>query len=284
MENLSLSGGAFKSSAFIGAIKYLEEHGHMKEIKNVVGSSAGAIIGLLTCIGFTADEMRLFVLKEVQGFVDHEVELDNIFNIFYTLGVDDGRAHVQVFERALSFKKIPPRVTFGQLQDHTSLNLVICGSNLTTATYEYFSAKESPDMEVVLAVRISMSIPYIVQPVFYNNMVYVDASLFNNNPSDYFETDSISLIIKSDETSISSLDDLNILSFTKLMLTSVFKRLNQNKNTNTTASVDIYINDDDFDFDTFKLKASAADIEKYIEIGYTTMQTQMLTKTQTLED
>lgn len=286
MENLSLSGGAFKASAFIGCITYLEDHDMMKDIQNVIGSSAGAIIGMLICLGFNAAEMREFVVSELQGFIDQEVELENLFNIFYSLGVDDGSNHVRVFEKALSLKNIPINVTFGQLQDHSIRNLIICGSNLTTSEIEYFCAKNTPDMEVTMAVRISISIPFIVQPVFYNNMVYVDASLFNNNPSNYFEKNTLCLLISSPPSSaIASLEDLNLLSYTHLMMTSVFKRMNQ-KDLTTDLVVDIVIDDEDFDVETFKLRACVTDIDKYIAIGHasiTHMMATMSTKKQTLE-
>lgn len=271
MENLSLSGGAFKASAFIGCIKYLEESDMMKDIKNVIGSSAGAIIGMLICLGFDAAEMREFVVGELQGFIDQEVELENLFNIFYSLGVDDGANHLRVFEKALSLKNIPINVTFGQLQDHSTRNLIVCGSNLTTSEIEYFCAENTPDMEVTMAIRISISIPFIVQPVFYNNMVYVDASLFNNNPSNYFEKNTLCLLISSPESSkITSLEDLNLLSYTHLMMTSVFKRINQ-KELTTDLIVDIVIDDQDFDMETFKLRACVADIDKYIAMGNATI-------------
>ncbi len=54
-ENLVFEGGGVKGLAFCGALEVLEEKDVMKNIKRLVGSSAGAITaGLLAC-GYTAD-------------------------------------------------------------------------------------------------------------------------------------------------------------------------------------------------------------------------------------
>ena len=178
-RNLVLSGGAFKATAFIGCIRYLEEKGICNDIINIIGSSAGAIVALLLGVGFNSREMEDFIIKELQKFQDHEIDLENVLDIFYTLGIDNGESHVQVFQRILLFKGYDPEITFLNLIKATGKNIVICGSNLTTASVEYFSVDSSPNMKVIDAIRISISIPLLITPVEYNNSLYFYASLFD---------------------------------------------------------------------------------------------------------
>jgi predicted acylesterase/phospholipase RssA len=137
--NLVLSGGAFKASVFIGCIKYLEERDEMKHIANIVGSSAGSIVGLFICLGYSWKEMRDFAALEAAEFSKKEVDIENLFDIFDTLGIDDGTDIVKVFERIFAFKSIDHDMTFDQLVTQFGINLVICGSCLTTASVAYFN-------------------------------------------------------------------------------------------------------------------------------------------------
>jgi predicted acylesterase/phospholipase RssA len=278
-RNIVLSGGAFKASAFIGCYKYLEEHGGTESVRNVIGSSAGSIIGFLICLGYTWKQMRDFVVVEAKAFSEQEIDIESIFNIFYTLGIDDGAEAIRVFERALQTKypNHDVHMTFLTLAKITGKNFVVCGSNITTASATYFGVDTTPHMEVTKALRISVSIPMIMTPVIEGNDLYVDASLFNNFPIEYFHdknlpfTDTLALIISTPSSPI-ALDNLNMLAYMKLMLESIFKRVNQKKeklmSSPTNVIVDIVLEDDMFDFEKFKLIMDSNSLDKFIDHGY----------------
>jgi predicted acylesterase/phospholipase RssA len=278
-RNIVFSGGAFKSTAFIGCIKYLEEQDLSKDIINVIGSSAGAIAGLLFTLGYSSSEMRDFAIKELTEFKNRDVDIESLFNIFYTLGIDDGEEHIKVFRRALTMKGLASNATFLDIAKHTGKNYVVCGSNLTTAKVEYFSVDTTPDMEIALAVRISTAVPFLITPVFHKGQVYVDASLFNNFPTEYFcmpmrpFTDTIALTVhESIEKTKNAESELDLLSYTRLMLMAAFVRINTKdsliESSATNKIIDIIVDTDAFDVETFKLRADIKDIDSNIDIGY----------------
>ena len=286
-RNLVLSGGSFKASAFIGCYKYIEEHGHVDCIQNIIGSSAGSVIGFMICLGYTWKQMREFVAIEATKFVDQEIDIENIFNIFYTLGVDDGTEAIKVFERAFTFKypKHEPNITFINLVKLTGKNFIVCGSNISTSSISYFGVDTTPDMEVMIALRISVSIPLIMTPVIYKDNLYVDASLFNNFPIEYFYdknlpfTDTLALTVSSPPGVQPNLENLNMLAYMKLMLESVFNRVNYKKKkliaSITNVIVEIVIDDDMFDFEKFKLIMDTKSLDRYIEHGYDQIKTKL---------
>ena len=278
-RNIVFSGGAFKSTAFIGCIKYLEEQDLSKDIINIIGSSAGAIAGLLFTLGYSSSEMRDFAIKELTEFKNRDVDIESLFNIFYTLGIDDGEEHIKVFRRALTMKGLASNATFLDIAKHTGKNYVVCGSNLTTAKVEYFSVDTTPDMEIALAVRISTAVPFLITPVFHKGQVYVDASLFNNFPTEYFcmpmrpFTDTIALTVhESIEKTKNAESELDLLSYTRLMLMAAFVRINTKdsliESSATNKIIDIIVDTDAFDVETFKLRADIKDIDSNIDIGY----------------
>jgi NTE family protein len=187
MENLILSGGAFKAAAFIGCLSYLEETDKLKDIRNVISSSAGAIIGFLFCAGLTMKQVTQFMKKGMHAYLEKEIEIDEILDVFDSLGIDDGKIFSDLASEILMTKFKTKDITFIEFAKATGKNLVILGSNISLAKTEYFSVNDTPNMSVVKALRISISIPFVMKPVIMNDMLYIDASLFNNFPIEYFE-------------------------------------------------------------------------------------------------
>lgn len=68
-------------------------------------------------------------------------------------------------------------------------NLFITGTNTTQKRLEIFSNESEPDMEIALAVRISMSIPWIFKQVRYKNNLYMDGGCLNNFPMNIFDNE-----------------------------------------------------------------------------------------------
>ena len=59
--NLILQGGGVKGLAYIGALRCLEENGY--KVKNVAGSSIGAVIGSLIIAGYDSFELEELINK-----------------------------------------------------------------------------------------------------------------------------------------------------------------------------------------------------------------------------
>ena len=72
MFNLILSGGGIRGILHLGAIKTLEEKNILKNIKNYGGASAGSMIVLLLCIGYTYNDIMIIFLK---------INLDKFYDI-----------------------------------------------------------------------------------------------------------------------------------------------------------------------------------------------------------
>lgn len=65
-------------------------------------------------------------------------------------------------------------------------DLYLTGSNTKTKKLEIFCHETEPDMEIALAVRISMSLPGAFKSVKYKGVHYIDGGAINNCPADVF--------------------------------------------------------------------------------------------------
>lgn len=185
-DTLVLSGGGPEGIAFIGCVSSLESAGALRRLRTVVGCSAGAIVALFVALGMTAEEMRAWMLQGVSDRSLVEVDIEGVLSIADRLGVDDGERVVEALRGAVRSKmKGAEDATFVELAKATGRGLVVCVSNLEDARQELLSVDTAPDLSVLTAVRMSISVPILFTPVRYRGRTYVDGAVFEHCPTSH---------------------------------------------------------------------------------------------------
>lgn len=188
-DNLVLEGGGIRGLAFLGAHKYLEDRGVIKNIKRVVGSSAGSIYAFAVACKIsnklardilTATDFSKF-RDDSWGYVIDAIRLVNGY------GICKGDYIFEWFRELARQFTGNPDITFIELYHQTGVHLVMTGTNLNLSKTEYFSHEKTPSMKICVALRISTSIPLFFRPIIYNDYIYVDGGMLNNYPIWYFE-------------------------------------------------------------------------------------------------
>ena len=191
--NLVLSGGAFLGLSFIGAYKYLKKKKLLNNIKSYSGCSFGSIIAFLINIDIEYNILIDFLM---------EFKLDDIcdinkFDLLLNYGFESGDLIIDKIIEIIKIKNISPDITFKQLYELTNKKLYINTICLNNYEVIYNSIDNIPDMKILLAIRMSISIPIIFNPVIYENKYYIDGGLIDNIPIEPFKEDmSNTLIIK----------------------------------------------------------------------------------------
>lgn len=199
--DLALQGGGSKGIALNAAIAELLRRGHT--IRRVVGTSAGAIAASLVATGFTGEELLAMSLeRNEQGeplFAEYvseplmsaspevEVEVSELQRAALRLPGELGR-RLMVAHAALSFldsgglntgdgftgwllrtleQKAPglSRITLGELHARTGRHLTLIATDLTARRLRALNHLSAPDCPLVMAVRMSMSIPLLFAEV-----------------------------------------------------------------------------------------------------------------------
>lgn len=166
-QNLVLEGAGVRGVAYAGAIKYLEEHDQLKEIKNVAGTSAGAIAALAIALGYTSNEIEALIYNtKIQKFNDGKfLFIGGVARLNRKFGWYRGKAFTRWIEKVISEKTGNSEITFRELHNTGFKDLYVTGSSLNHQKLLVFSHKNYPDMKVKDAVRISMSIPLYFEAV-----------------------------------------------------------------------------------------------------------------------
>jgi predicted patatin/cPLA2 family phospholipase len=180
-DTICLSGGGTSGIIFIGTLKYLQKKKfiNLSLIQNWVGTSIGAVICFLFTLNYNIEEIIEFILEFNFKNIDPEMDIENILEY---LGFNDGFKIMFIITNFLIKKYDLNDITFDEHYKLTNKKLTIIGTNFSKGIEGCFNYLQTPNMSVITALRISISIPIIFTPVLYNNDYYVDGAIINNFP------------------------------------------------------------------------------------------------------
>ena len=189
-----LSGGGAKGTAHIGALKVLEQAGI--PIDMIVGTSMGALMGGLYCIGY--DSHMLDSLVRIQDWpfllsdridpMDQDIVNRNKQNTYMlSLSVNDGKGRISMaqpgFIKGKNLANLFSRLTLGY-HDSIDFNLLPIPFACVATDMVKFNEIVFHSGNLATAMRASMSIPAVFSPVQLDTMILVDGGLRNNFPVD----------------------------------------------------------------------------------------------------
>jgi len=187
INTLCLSGGGIKGISYIGTLMYLEYENYL-DINNItiyVGTSSGSILSFFFNIGYSLKELENFVLQ----FDFSKLEPDINCNTFLSkYGMDDGTKIMTTIQTFLIEKLKVKDITFQELHKITNKTLKIFTTNFTLAQSEIFSHENTPNVSVLTAIRMSISVPFLFTPVEYNGNIYVDGGITYNFGLNYCDS------------------------------------------------------------------------------------------------
>lgn len=185
IETLALSGGGAKGISYCGVYRYLEElqdsDDIVIDIKEVVGVSIGTLFGLLYILGYKYIELRNEILKKKF----RELKDTKVSNFLKYYGVETGDNLIGWAEYFLQKQDHSRDITFAQLYRHYPIHFKVITTNLGTYKPHVFDYTNTPDVPILDAIRLSISIPFVFTMKKYMGDVHVDGALTVNYPIDF---------------------------------------------------------------------------------------------------
>jgi predicted acylesterase/phospholipase RssA len=182
---LVIAGGGIKGLAMLGSIKCLYENNILNKIIKYAGTSIGGLICGLLYIGYTPNELYKFFYN--LDFIKLYKSCFN--NLIETYGLDDGNRMYNMITKLLNAKGYNENTTFNDLFIKTNKKLYITGTCLNDTSAHYFSVDFTPNMPLIIALRITMSLPIYFSPVEYNGKLYIDGGCVDNYPINLFKSE-----------------------------------------------------------------------------------------------
>lgn len=194
--DLVLEGGGVKGIALVGALAVLEERGYRSQ--RVAGTSAGAIVAALHGAGYSSAELKEIIsaldfgsFRDL-GFEDRIPFVGKALSVLMDKGIYEGEAFLAWMRERLEVKGVR---TFADLvRDGGEPKVQVIVSDLTGRRLLVLPSEAEElgvapdDLEVALAVRMSMSIPLYFEPVTFRHgrsrrrHLLVDGGMLSNFP------------------------------------------------------------------------------------------------------
>lgn len=177
-ETLVLSGGALRGFALLGALQALYDQSKLNSIQKYIGTSIGAIIAYLLCIGYTPIEILVYLCKER---CIEQIETMDIIRGFSGKGLLPFSTVRNILE-IMTLEKIKFIPTLEELFQ-LSGKLFICSTyNSTKSQHEFLDVHSHPSLSCLDALQMSSSLPLLFEPFFYQDQIYMDGALICNFP------------------------------------------------------------------------------------------------------
>jgi len=226
---LVISGGGLKGFAALGSLKCLVDNEIIVFPEIFAGASAGAAICLLINIGYSPKD--IYDLLEQIDYSDIIKYLDPEKILFDPcIGLSSPEPLLEIIYGFMKKKNIKKNITFEELYKKTQSKLIITGTCINDITLKYFSVDTYPKMQVLKAIRISISIPFIFRPYLFENKLWVDGGCMNNFPIDLFADKLDDVVgIYMDEFYDNLKEITEIQDYVIRIFTCVFRGLNFNK-------------------------------------------------------
>ena len=172
-------GGGIRGLCYCGAYKALQENNI--NITGYAGSSIGAVFACLAAFGYNFDE--IYEMLSETGF---GIFCDINVNFKKEIAFSKGEIFLNWMREKIEQKfygdkykkgKIPP-VKFCDIKE----KLIIYSVDLINMKFKEFSNTETPDFEIALAIRASVSMPGLFTPLEIDDSLLVDGDLIKSTP------------------------------------------------------------------------------------------------------
>ena len=175
-DTLVLSGASAKGFLLLGALQYVNDSFLTKDITTYIGTSSGAMISFLLCIGYTPIEIIVYIcthqiMEKIQNF--------NIVTMIQGNGASSFQPLHEHLEK-MTISKIGYLPTLKDIHTTYGKTLICVTHNITEDKAEYLSYENYPHIPCLTAIRMSANLPLIFEHYKYGHSFYIDGGISDN--------------------------------------------------------------------------------------------------------
>ena len=183
VKHLVFSGGGPIGMVEYGALKYLTEKKFIeyKNIESIYSISIGGLVGLIYILNYEWTWMDDFLIKRPWNKLCN-ISYSSYINILYEKGIINKKVIISALEPLFLAKNIPLNITLLEFYNLTKIEFNIfacCLSNLKQTKFNYIT---SPNIELLDALYISLTVPIIFSPIYINDDLFLDGGIIVNCP------------------------------------------------------------------------------------------------------
>lgn len=176
---LVISGGSVKGFGMLGAIQYVHEQIGIQNIHSFFGTSIGAIISYMLCIGQTPLEVVHSVISsKILDKIQTDINIEQLLTQQGMISFEHFHEELEL----ITLAKHGEVFTMKSLYDILGKELCCITFNFTLNKTEILHYTTTPDLPCLIALQMSSSIPFVFGKMTYQGSVYIDGGISDNFP------------------------------------------------------------------------------------------------------
>jgi predicted acylesterase/phospholipase RssA len=185
IKHLVISGGGPSGLLSYGVASHLAKKGFWKlaDIKSMYGCSIGAYIGFLLSLGYDWDWLDdYFIKRPWEKLV--AASTTRLTEIYEKKCLLNEHFYTDAIRPLLRAKDLNDNITLAEFYEYTKIDLHMYAANINAVKLEKIdiSHKTHPDLSIIQALRMTMAVPIIFEPIFIDEGCFIDGGVLNNFP------------------------------------------------------------------------------------------------------
>jgi predicted acylesterase/phospholipase RssA len=186
IKHLVISGGGPSMIQVLGAIQHLEEKEFicLKNIETIYGTSAGAIVGVLLCLGFDWETINDYIIKRPWHDV-FPIKVQSLLEAYTKKGLFGISTIKKCFKPLLDAKDISMNINLEEFFNLSHIELHFFSFEINEYKIHDISYLTHPKLSLMQAIHMTCSLPVLFSPVCVEDKCYIDGGVFCNYPLNY---------------------------------------------------------------------------------------------------
>jgi predicted acylesterase/phospholipase RssA len=186
IKHLVISGGAYNGLYIFGTIKKLlkEKFFNIEDINSIYGTSVGSIIAAMLCLKQKWDIIFEYILNRPWE-KDIFITPDMVFDSITKKGIMGKSFMSIIFDKLLKASNLSTSITLKEFYNYSKINLVVFAVDANTFDIVKISHETHPQLELIDALYMSSTIPFVFQPLFVKDICYIDGGCRCHYPINY---------------------------------------------------------------------------------------------------
>lgn len=186
IKHLVISGGGPIMIQILAAIQELEQNNYltMDNIESIYGTSAGAILAVIFSLKFDWTTINDYIIKRPWQDV-FAIKVQNILDSYTKKGIFDLKTVEKCFKPLLDAKDIPLDITLSDFYNLTKIDLHMFAFEINEYKIVDISHKTYPELQLLMAIQMTCSLPVLMTPVFIDNKCFIDGGVGCNYPLNF---------------------------------------------------------------------------------------------------
>jgi predicted acylesterase/phospholipase RssA len=232
VEEIIISGGGTNYIAMLGALHHLHISEKLAGVKRYIGTSIGAVLCFLLALGY--DPLTIMEVSLRYNFSTlNDITTDDVLSIFDNLGVTTGEKIINIINIFMKNKDFPSDITFDQLKVLTQKELLVTTWCVDDQRTVVFSHETHPHIQILTAIHMSISVPFIFRPVKFEGKMYVDGGIYDNLPVSFSQCPETTLCITTESQHRSQATGMDLIEYFHIVMRSIVGEMGRIKVSNS---------------------------------------------------